>query len=459
MSTILVIDDEPGIRTTVRDILEDERYKVVTAEDGIVGLEAFRTERPDLIVLDVRLPRMGGMEVLGEMKKLRPDIEIIVISGHGTIDMAVQAVKLGAFDFLEKPLSIDRLLTSVRNATALGSLRAENRRLKRVVREDDAIIGESAPIREIRTLIEQAARSDARVLITGPNGTGKELAARRIHALGRRAEGPFVEVNCAAIPDTLIESELFGHEKGAFTDAVSRRRGRFEAAHGGTLFLDEAADLTPAAQAKLLRVLQEMRFERLGGEESIEVDVRVIAATNKDISAEIAAGRFREDLYFRLNVVPIRMPPLSERPEDVPVLCSYFLQKLAQTEGAPRTISPEAMEALRAYPWPGNVRELKNFIERLCVMSDEDTISAGTVTHFLGKSGRSKPKAGRERPLVPEEFSSLKLSAAKDFFEKSMILQKLRENGYNVARTAEALGLYPSNLHSKIKKYGIGGVA
>ncbi len=458
MSTILVIDDEPGIRTTVRDILEDERYKVITAEDGVVGLEAFRKERPDLVVLDVRLPRMGGMEVLGEMKKLRPDIEIIVVSGHGTIDMAVQAVKLGAFDFLEKPLSIDRLLTSVRNATALGTLRAENRRLKRVVREDDSMFGDSEPMREVRALIEQAARSDARVLVTGPNGTGKELAARSIHAQSRRAEGPFVEVNCAAIPDTLIESELFGHEKGAFTDAVTRRRGRFEAAHGGTLFLDEVADLSQAAQAKLLRVLQEMRFERLGGEEPIDVDVRVIAATNKDIPAEIAAGRFREDLYFRLNVVPIRMPALRERPDDIPGLAGYFLGKLGRGDGPERSLSPEALKLLAAHAWPGNVRELKNFVERLSVMSDEETISAETVSHFLGRVAALKP-AERDRPLVPEEFSSLKLSEAKDLFEKSLIVQKLRENGYNVARAAEALGLYSSNLHSKIKKYGIGGVS
>ena len=458
MITILVIDDESGIRTTIRDILEDERYRVITAEDGIIGLENFKNETPDLVVLDIRLPRMGGMEVLEKMKKIRPDTEIIVISGHGTIDMAVQAVKLGAFDFLEKPLSIDRLLTSVRNAVALGSLRSENRRLKQAVNEDETLVGNSELIKETKSLIEQSARSDARVLITGSNGTGKELAAKLIHSLSRRSGGPFVEVNCAAIPDNLIESELFGHEKGAFTDAITRRRGRFETAHGGTLFLDEVADLSQAAQAKLLRVLQEMRFERLGGNDQIEVDTRVIAATNKNITEEILKGCFREDLYYRLNVVPVKMPSLAERREDIPLLCEYFLNKLARSENPHRTISKEGMEVLMAHSWPGNVRELKNFIERLYVLSDEENISANAVIYFLGKNNASEKSSEIGNPLVPSEYMNLNLSDAKNFFEKSLIIQKLRENNYNVARTAEALGIYTSNLHSKIKKHDIGGV-
>ena len=332
MATILVIDDEPGVRSTVRDILEDEGHTVAVAEDGIVGLEAMDAHRPDLVVLDVWLPRMGGLDVLTEMKKRRAEVEILIVSGHGTIDMAVRSLKLGAFDFIEKPLSMDRLLTAVRNALAIGELRRENRDLKLASRSSidfEPLIGSSAALAEVRALIEQAAPSDARILITGENGTGKELIARSIHAKGKRSDRPFIEVNCAAIPDTLLESELFGHEKGAFTDAVARRVGRFEAADGGTLFLDEVADLSLPAQAKVLRVLQEMRFERLGGEKTVAVDVRVIAATNKDIRAEIAAGRFREDLYFRLAVVPIHMPALRERQVDVPELCRFFLAKAA----------------------------------------------------------------------------------------------------------------------------------
>ena len=325
MSTILVIDDEPAIRAAVRDILQDEHYHVLLAEDGIVGLETLETERVDLVILDVRLPRMGGMDVLKEIRRRKPELEVLVVSGHGSIDMAVQAVRLGAFDFIEKPLSIDRLLTAVRNGLSMAILRAENRRLRSSKLGEDEIVGDSAAIREVRALADQAARSDARVLITGENGTGKELVARRIHLASTRAAGPFIAVNCAAIPDTLIESELFGHEKGAFTDAVSRRIGKFEAADAGTLFLDEIADMSLSAQSKVLRAIQDLRFERVGGEKSMESDVRVMAATNKDLEAEIAEGRFREDLFFRLAVVLVRVPPLRDRREDIPVLCRRFL--------------------------------------------------------------------------------------------------------------------------------------
>jgi two-component system, NtrC family, nitrogen regulation response regulator NtrX len=453
MATILVIDDEPGIRSTVRDILEDEGYEVLVAEDAIVGLEAMEVHRPDLAVLDVWLPRMGGLDALAEMKKRRPEMEVLVVSGHGTIDMAVRALKLGAFDFIEKPLSMDRLLTATRNALEIGELRRENRDLRRAASssiEAEPLVGSSAAMCELRALIDQAAPSDARILITGENGTGKELVARSIHAKGKRAGRPFVEVNCAAIPDTLLESELFGHEKGAFTDAVSRRAGRFEAADGGTLFLDEVADLSLSAQAKVLRVLQEMRFERLGGERTITVDVRVIAATNKDIRAEIGAGRFREDLYFRLAVLPIRMPPLRERSGDVPELCRHFLTKTA-TAGAPeREISEEGLTLLSARPWPGNVRELANFIERLAVMSDERLVSAATVARVLGEGERTKPA-----PLVSDRYGSLAFAEAKELFERDYLVQKLRECDYNVAKAAESSGIHPSGLHAKIKKFGI----
>jgi len=453
MATILVIDDEPGIRATVRDILEDEGHTVVVAEDAVVGLEAMDFQRPDLAVLDVWLPRMGGLDALAEMKRRKPEMEVLIVSGHATIDMAVRALKLGAFDFIEKPISMDRLLTAVRNALEIGELRRENKDLKQAASsmlDCDPLIGSSPGLAEVKALIEQAAPSDARILITGDNGTGKELVARAIHAKGKRSGMPFIEVNCAAIPDTLLESELFGHEKGAFTDAASRRAGRFEAADRGTLFLDEVADLSLPAQAKVLRVLQEMRFERLGGEKTISVDVRVIAATNKDIRAEIAAGRFREDLYFRLAVVPIHMPSLREHKEDVPDLCRHFLAKAASSGSPERHISPEGLALLSSRSWPGNVRELANFIERLAVMSDERLVSAQTVQRVLNEGSREKPE-----PLVAQRYGSLGLAEARELFERDYLVQKLRECDYNVARAADASGIHPSGLHAKIKKHGI----
>jgi two-component system, NtrC family, nitrogen regulation response regulator NtrX len=449
MNTILVIDDESAIRAAVRDILQDEHYRVLLAEDGIVGLNILENERIDLVILDVRLPRMGGMDVLKEMRSRKPETEILVVSGHGSIDMAVQAVRLGAFDFIEKPLSIDRLLTAVRNGLSVASLRAENRRLRTVVLEKEDIVGDSPAMNEIRNLADQAAHSDARVLITGENGTGKELIARRIHEGSTRAQGPFVAVNCAAIPDTLIESELFGHEKGAFTDAASRRIGKFEAADGGTLFLDEIADMSLTAQSKVLRAIQDMKFERVGGEEYLSADVRVVAATNKDLKAEIAADRFREDLYFRLAVVLINIPPLRERREDIPALCERFLGQ--KTGGVKRRISPEGLEVLAAHDWPGNIRELKNLMERVTVLSTEPEISGATVRELLGASRQS----AAEKSLIPEEYRMLKLAEAKERFERNYLVQKLRECDYTITHAAEASGIYPSALHAKIKKYGI----
>jgi two-component system nitrogen regulation response regulator NtrX len=445
MPSILVIDDEPGIRSTVRDILEDERYRVILAEDAVVGLDLLDKSNPDLVLLDVWLPRMGGIEALAEFKKRRPEMEVVVISGHATIDMAVRTLKLGAFDFIEKPLSIDRLLAACRNALAITDLRSENKRLKNATPPGEDLVGTSALCLETKALIAQAAASDARVLITGENGTGKELAARLVHRLSKRAGQPFIAVNCAAIPETLIESELFGHEKGAFTDAHARRMGRFEAADRGTLFLDEVADLSLAAQAKLLRALQEMRFERLGGEETIQVDVRVLAATNKDVQAEIAAGRFREDLYFRLAVVPIKMPPLRDRPEDIGPLARSFL-------GPGRSLSDDAVEALAAKPWPGNARELRNAIERLRVLCDDEPIGATAVEKIIGSVA---PRAKARTSEVPDRYLTLGLSEARELFERDYIAHKLAESGYNVSRTAEAIGVYPSGLHAKIKKLGI----
>jgi len=451
MNTILVIDDESAIRAAVRDILQDESYRVLLAEDGIVGLSILDSEKVDLVILDVRLPRMGGMDVLREIRRRNPEMEVLVVSGHGSIDMAVQAVRLGAFDFIEKPLSIDRLLTAVRNGLSVASLRAENRRLRTEVLGEEDLVGDSRAMADIRALADQAARSEARVLITGENGTGKELIARRIHRGSDRSQGPFVAVNCAAIPDTLLESELFGHEKGAFTDAVSRRVGKFESAEGGTLFLDEIADMSLSAQSKVLRAIQDLRFERVGGEESLSSDVRILAATNKDLEKEIEAGRFREDLYFRLAVVLIRMPPLRERKEDIPALCRSFLAPKPGSKGGVREISPEGLRILSEHDWPGNIRELKNLMERVSVLSDEAEISAGTVRRLLGGEGRDSPKDA----LVPEEYGKLKLLEAKERFERNYLVQKLRESGYTISKAAQAAGVYPSALHAKIKKYGI----
>jgi two-component system, NtrC family, nitrogen regulation response regulator NtrX len=449
VSTILIIDDEPGIRTVLRDVLEDEGYTVLAAEDGIQGLTAMASTTVDLVFLDVWLPSMGGMEVLKRMREQFPDVGVIMISGHANISLAVQATKMGAFDFLEKPLSLDRTMTVVRNAIAMETLRRENRSLKKSIFIDDRMIGESAGMRAVRGLIEQAAASDSRILILGENGTGKELVAREVHVRSARAAGPFVEVNCAAIPESLIESELFGHEKGAFTSALQRRRGKVEAADKGTLFLDEIADMTLMTQAKVLRVLQEMRFERVGGEQSIAVNVRVISATNKDIREEIGKGRFREDLFFRINVVPIVVPPLRDRLDDMPALVEYFMAKFKRPSAQePKTVSAEGMKILCAYHWPGNIRELKNFVERVNIMAEEPMISAASVKSFLGA-------APREENGALSAYDGMTLADARDSFERDLIESRLRESGGNISRAADTLGVYASNLHSKMKKLQI----
>jgi len=447
VSTILIIDDEPGIRTVLRDVLEDEGHTVLAAEDGIQGLSELAGAGVDLVFLDVWLPHMGGMDVLKRIKEQFPDLEVIMISGHANISLAVQATKMGAFDFLEKPLSLDRTMTVVRNALAIETLRRENRTLRDSIFMDDRMVGDSEGMRAVRELIAQAAASDSRILILGENGTGKELVAREVHTRSARASGPFIEVNCAAIPETLIESELFGHEKGAFTNALQRRRGKVETADHGTLFLDEIADMSLNTQAKVLRVLQEMRFERVGGEESISVDVRVIAATNKDIREEIGRGRFREDLFFRINVVPIHVPPLRERLEDMPALVAYFMEKFKRPSAKePRAVSPEGMKALCSYHWPGNIRELKNFVERVNIMTEEAVITAASVKAFLGATAPAEPNSALSA------YGGMTLADARDSFERELIADRLRENGGNISRAAEALGVYASNLHSKMKK-------
>lgn len=450
MSSILVVDDEQGIRQVLQDVLGDEGHQVFAVEDGFQALEILEKEAVDLVILDVWLPNMGGIDVLKRLRGGWPDIEVVVISGHANINMAVQAVKIGAFDFLEKPLSLEKTITVVENALKLEELKRENRNLKENIFFEDEMIGSGEEMSKVQELIEQSAGSDARILVLGENGTGKELVAREIHRRSRRAKSPFVEVNCASIPETLIESELFGHEKGAFTDAYARRKGKFELANGGTLFLDEIADMSLSTQAKVLRVLQEMKFERIGGEKSVSVDVRVITATNKNIHEEIRAGRFREDLYFRINVIPIFVPPLRERTEDLQALIDYFMDKFKRpAEGEAKRFSEEAIQLLKIYFWPGNVRELKNFIERINIMTEEKMISPESIRRYL-TSGTDW-----EKDEVLKGFESMKLNEAKDEFEREFLVKKLEENEQNIARTSRVLGITPSHLHNKIKKHGI----
>jgi len=429
MSRILIIDDEPAIQDVLGDILRDEGYEVFIAEDGLEGLRLLRIEPIDVVFLDVWLPGKGGIDVLEEIKAGWPDVEVVIISGHATVETAVRAIKLGAYDYLEKPLDLGRVVTIARNAARLEALRRENAALRQGQFLEDDMIGDTEGMRRIREIVEQSAPSDSRMMILGENGTGKELVARMIHNRSRRSARPFIEVNCAAIPDNLIESELFGHEKGAFTGAVARRRGKFEIADSGTLFLDEVADMTLEAQAKVLRAVQEMTFERVGGEDQIHVDVRIISATNKDIRREVEEGRFREDLYFRLNVIPISVPPLRERQDDLPV---------------------EAMKLLTEYLWPGNIRELKNFIERVTILVDEAEVTEETARYYLGEAG-SRPSA----VSADREYDGMKLGEARDLFEKRLLERRLEENGFNIAKTAQALGVYPSNLHGKIKKHSV----
>jgi len=454
MPSILIIDDEPGIRTTLASILEDEKYKVFASEDALLGMEVLKREVIDVIFLDVLLPNMGGIKALEIIRKEWPITEIIMISGHANIEMAVSAVKLGAFDFLEKPLSLDKVLTVCRNALAIKKLREENKTLKKTYSfSSEDIIGTSAIVRDIRETVKQAAASDARILITGENGTGKEVIARAIHSCSSRADNPFIDVNCAAIPETLIESELFGHEKGAFTDAVSTRKGRFELAHGGTLFLDEIGDMSLSAQAKVLRVIQEQKIERVGGEKTLETDVRIIAATNQDLENACKDGRFRQDLFFRLNVIPIHSPPLRERKEDIPHLLCYFLK----IQGKETTLESGAMELLTDHDWPGNVRELKNLAERIAVMHQKDVINAEDLEKLLnirGKKPENTAQKGAETALTSNILEQ-NYNDAKDNFEKYYLEFQLSKNNGIISRTAEAIGIYPSNLHAKIRKYGI----
>lgn len=451
MKTILIIDDEESICESLTGILQDEGFRTLSAESGEQGLSVLKEEEPDLILLDIWMPGIDGIETLRKIRDNTPDQLVIMMSGHGTIETAVKATKLGAYDFIEKPLSLEKLLLSVQNALTTGQLVEENRSLKARIAKEHEMIGNGEAIQLLKEQISIAAPTSGWVLITGENGTGKELVARAIHAHSQRANKPFVEVNCAAIPEELIESELFGHEKGSFTGATALRKGKFDLAHEGTLFLDEIGDMSLKTQAKVLRILQEKKFERVGGSRTIEVDVRVIAATNKDLEAEIVKGSFREDLYYRLNVLPFEVPPLRERKEDIPRLVEHFLQFFCGKESREiKTLTPEAMTALVNYSWPGNVRELKNIVERLVIMVQDPVITEKHLPAALFLKKTETEKTG-----VTPALDAVTFREAKEEFEKEYLLQKLEENDWNISRTAEVIEIERSNLHRKIKSFGI----
>ncbi len=451
MESILIIDDEQTICQSLEGILEDEGFRTAFAASGEEGLAMIQGEDPDLVLLDIWMPGIDGLETLKRIKQARPQQLVIMMSGHGSIETAVKATRLGAYDFIEKPLSLEKVLLSIQNAMKIGQLVAENQALKEKISRDYEMIGESPPIKQLKEQIKIAAPSSGWVLITGENGTGKELVARAIHNQSTRTQKPFVEVNCAAIPEELIESELFGHEKGAFTGATAARKGKFDQANGGTLFLDEIGDMSLKTQAKILRILQEHKFERVGGNRTIEVNVRVIAATNKNLEEEIKEGNFREDLYFRLNVLPFVVPSLRSRKDDIPRLVKHFLQYFCSKESREiKNVSPEALEALTQYNWPGNVRELKNLIERLVIMTPSQVIGINDLPHAINQ--KKLPKTA-EAPLLQEMPDSYR--EAKELFERQFLLEKLKKHSWNISRTAEEIGLERSNLHRKIKAYGI----
>jgi len=454
MKTVLIVDDERNIRETLKDVLEDEGYMVFLAEDGRKALEMINLNVVDVVLLDLWLPEIGGLEVLHTMKELYIGLQIIIISGHGTIDTAVKATKIGAFDFIEKPLSIEKVLNVVDHAVKISGLKQENIELRRQSEKNYYMVrGRSEAFKAIENLIDNCAMSNSRVLINGENGTGKEVIARRIHQKSSRRDAPFIAVNCAAIPQTLIESELFGYKKGAFTGAVSDRKGKFEIANTGTIFLDEIADMSLDAQAKVLRVLEEMQIERIGGVAPIKIDVRVIAATNKNLAKEIQNRQFREDLFYRLNVVPIYVPPLRERSEDIPALLEYYLDYFADENNKKRkTMDEEAKRFLtEEYTWPGNTREVKNLIERLTILVQEETISLRVVRDNMPhRFGATAPfKEGFD---VDKDIG---LKAAKEGFEKMYISRILRESRYNMVKTAKLLKVERSNLYKLMKRLGI----
>lgn len=457
---VLIVDDEVSIRQSLTGALKDEGYRVILAGLGKEALELIREERPDVVLLDIWMPEMDGIETLKQIKAEWPDLIVIMMSGHGNIETAVKAIKLGAFDFAEKPLSLERILVLLQNASNVQDLTRENQALRKQVQKNRILVGNSPAMNHIQEIIRRVAPTTGSVLITGENGTGKELVAHAVHSLSLRYNKPFVEINCAAIPEELIESELFGHEKGAFTGATQLRRGKFDIANGGTLFLDEIGDMSLKTQAKILRILQEQKFERVGGSQTISVDVRIVAATNKDLKAEIQKGAFREDLFYRLNVIPFVIPPLRDRTEDIPLIAKYFLKDFSATHGRPlRDFTAEALDVLTAYSWPGNVRELKNLIERIVILTtdteENKLISAASVLDHLKDEATSLlfQENTFEKQSNSNQLKNLK--DARQEFEKEFILKTLKELDWNVSRAATVLGIERSHLHRKIKSYGI----
>ncbi len=449
--TILVVDDEETIIQSLHGILTDEGYDVVSANSGAVALGKIEEVMPELILLDIWMPGIDGIETLVKIKETNPHLPVVMMSGHGTIETAVKATKLGAYDFIEKPLSLEKVLLCVNNALDYSRLEEEISLLKEKERHKYRITGNSETIKNLKEQIKVVAPTNAWVLITGENGTGKELVAHTIHRQSGRSSKPMVEVNCAAIPEELIESELFGHEKGAFTGATTMKKGKFDLAHEGTLFLDEISDMSLKAQSKTLRILQEQKFERVGGARTIHVDVRVIAATNKDLETEIGKGNFRDDLYFRLNVIPITVPALRERVEDIPELVSEFLNEISfRTNLELKEFSQKAIDLLKKYHWPGNVRELKNLVERLVIMTPEKVIQDKDVPPPFNRA--LDVKEAPESSFMDGPFKDAKIK-----FEKAFIARKLREFNGNISQTAEAIGIERSNLHKKIKAYGLEG--
>ena len=444
--TILVVDDEVSICQSVKAILSDEGYQVLVAGSGEEAIKVVEEEMPQLVLLDIWLPGIDGLETLKAIKAAYPNVLVIMMSGHGTIETAVRATKLGAFDFIEKPLSLDKVIIIVNNALNVVRLEEENILLKQKVSHQYELTGNSQVIAELKEMINIVAPTNAWILVMGENGTGKELVARSIHHLSRRSHKPIVEVNCAAIPEELIESELFGHEKGAFTGATEKKRGKFDLAHEGTIFLDEVADMSLKAQAKILRILQEKKFERVGGNKLIDMDVRVLAATNKDLEKEMEVGHFRQDLYYRLHVIPLRVPTLRERKEDIKLLAQRFLLDFATKEGqTQKVLTEDALALLMQHDWPGNVRELKNIIERLIILTPSNEITAKDIP-LLNAKIENGAFFGDSVAVVADLLKDAKMD-----FERQFIIKKLEENEGNISKTAEAIGLERSNLHKKIK--------
>jgi two-component system nitrogen regulation response regulator NtrX len=441
-ANILVVDDEENILATLRGILEDEGYNVITVSSGEQAISSYPAVSPDIVLMDVWMPGIDGIETLKALKNIDRDSCVIMISGHSNIDTAVHALKLGAYDFLEKPLSLNKVLILIKRALEKKSLEKENIELKSSLSQQWELVGDHHKIIELKESITMAAMSQGRVLILGESGSGKELVARALHEGSKRSKNSFIEVNCAAIPHELIESELFGHEKGSFTGAFESKKGKFELADEGTLFLDEIGDMSLVTQAKVLRVMETQEFQKVGGSKKIKVDVRIIAATNKDLEEEIQSGNFRKDLYFRLNVIPMHVPPLRERKSDIPLLADYFLKNLAVQYGKKKkTMSKNTSKALMEYDWPGNVRELKNTIERFVIMNSSETIDVKEILSVKG---------------VKSDYTSFKtLRDAREHFEKDFIMNKLQENNWNISKTAEDLEIERSNLHRKIKSLGI----